>query len=218
MKAREWYAKLKGAPNQEQYEKVLDNCLRSLVQDADSLIKIRKATSDKAVAACIDEVNNKWLAILNMRESDTAIPPDHHMMKSKLVRDGFKAAYVYIHPNKGWYFDMKRHKVNMEHEQMKFMGLDLTKPVLILFGLTPYDKMENFTMDDLRREFLHAAYALGNISKSCASWPQHVVAVYSKILARHMFLINTWITIGRVNVEDVNEDDTAIMEKYGVTI
>lgn len=218
MKAREWYAKLKATPTQEEYETVLENCLRSLVQDADNLIKIRKATSDKAVAACIDEVNNKWLAILNMRESDTTIPSDHHMMKSKLVKDGFKAVYVHIHPNKGWYFDMKRHKANMEQEQMKFMGLDLTKPVLILFGLTPYDKMENFSMNDLRKEFLCAAYQLGNISKSCTLWPQHVVSVYSKIIARHMFLIKTWITIGKINIADVDEDDKIIMEKYGVSI
>ena len=218
MKAREWYEKLKQAYTQEEYERVLENCLRSLVQDADKLIKIRRATSDKAVAACIDEVNNKWLAIVNMTESDVTIPADHQMKKSKLVKDGFKAAYVHIHPNKGWYFDMKRHKANMEQEQIKFMGLDLTKPVLILFGLTPYDKMENFTMDDLRKEFLCAAYQLGNISKSCATWPQHVIRTYSKIIARHMFLIKTWITIGKINIEDVNEDDTIIMEKYGVCI
>lgn len=218
MKARDWYAKLKQASTQEEYENTLENCLRSLIQDADNLIKIRRATSDKAVSACIDEVNNKWLAILNMRESDTTIPADHQMMKSKLVKDGFKAAYVHVHPNKGWYFDMKRHKVNMEQEQIKFMGFDLTKPVLILFGLTPYDKMENFTVNDLRKEFLHTAYQLGNISKSCATWPQHVVAVYSKILARHMFLIKTWITVGKINIADVDEDDTVIMEKYGVSI
>ena len=218
MKASEWYAKLKATTTEEEYEHVLENCLRSLVQDADNLVKIRRATSDKAVAACINEVNNKWLAILNMRESDTTIPSDHYMMKTKLVKDGFKAAYVHIHPNKGWYFDIKRHKVNMEQEQMKFMGLDLTKPVLILFGLTPYDKMENFTMDDLRKEFLHAAYTLGNISKSCATWPQHVVVVYSKILARHMFLIKTWITVGKIDITDVDEDDTVIMEKYGVSV
>ena len=218
MKAREWYAKLKASPEEEEYEKVLENCLRCLVQDADTLIKIRRATSDKAVAACIDEVNNKWLAILNMRDADTTIPPNHHMAKSKLVRDGFRAAYVHIHPNRRWYFDLNRHKANVEMEQMKFMGLDITNPVLILFGLTTYDKMENFTMNDLRREFLHAAYTLGNISKSCSTWPQHVVTVYSKVIARHMFLIKTWITVGKVNIDDVKEDDTVIMEKYGVVI
>lgn len=217
MKAREWYAKLRAASAEEEYEKVLENCLRSLVQDADNLIKMRKATSDKAVAACINEVNNKWLAILNMRDSDTTIPSDHIMAKSKLMKDGFKAAYVHIHPNKGWYFDINRHKANVEQEQMKFMGLDLTKPVLILFGLTPYDKMENFTMDKLRKEFLCAAYALGTISKS-TNWPQHVVIAYSKILARHMFLIKNWISANNIDLSDVEKEDTVIMEKYGVYI
>lgn len=218
MKAREWYAKLKGATNEEEYESVLDNCLRSLVQDADSLIRIRRATSDKAVAACIDEVNNKWLAILNMRDSDTTIPSNHQMAKTKLLKDGFKAAYVHIHPNKRWYFDLNRHKANVETEQLKFLGLDITKPVLILFGLTPYDKMENFTVNDLRKEFLYAAACLGNISKSCANWSPHVVTAYSKVIARHMFLIKTWITVGKINTDDVKEDDITIMEKYGVSM
>lgn len=217
MKAREWYAKLKGAANEEEYENVLENCLRSLVQDADNLIKIRRATSDKAVAACIDEVNNKWLAILNMRDSDATIPASHQMAKTKLLRDGFKAAYVHIHPNKRWYFDLNRHKSNVETEQLKFLGLDITKPVLILFGLTPYDKMENFTLNDLRKEFLCAAYCLGNISHS-TNWPPHVVTAYSKIIARHMFLVKTWITVGKINVDDAKDDDVTIMEKYGVSM
>lgn len=217
MKAREWYAKLKGCVTIEEYENILENCLRSLVSDADNLIRIRRATSDHAVAACINEVNNKWVCILNTRDNDTSIPENHPMMESKLLKDGFKAAYVTIHPNRGWYFDIKRHKSNVAEEQLKFLGFDLTKPVLILFGLTPYDKMQDFTVNDLRREFLHAAYTLGSISHNNNNWPEHVKMSYSKILARHMFLIKTWINVGKIDISDADKDDVYIMEKYGVS-
>lgn len=215
MKAREWYAKLKGCTTVEEYENTLENCLRGLINDADNLIRIRKATSDHAVAACITEVHNKWVCIVNMKDNDTNIPEDHPMSKSKLMKDGFKAAYVTVHPNKGWYFDIKRHKANVEQERINL--LNLTQPILILFGLTPYSKMNDFTVNDLRKEFLHAAYSLGSITKN-TNWPPHILMAYSRVLAKHMFLIKTWITVGSIDISDVDEDEEHIMEKYGVAM
>lgn len=219
MKAKEWYTKLKNANNKDDFETVLTNCLESLCNDADHLIKIRRAHSDHAIAACIDEVNNKWSAIIRLinDEKDT-YNEDHPLHNSILHKDGFKAAYVHLHPKRGWYFDMETHKKNIENMEFYMSAKNLYNPVLILYGLTPYDKLEN-DLNILRKEFLHVAYTLGSMYKESGNpfLTEKVKSVYMRILTIHMSLLRFWIQLGSIDIEDVDiayTDHEKLIEKY----
>ena len=210
MKAKEWYSKMKEAKTEKEFETVLANCLKSLSEDADHLIKVRRAKSDKAIAACIDEVNNKWIAICNLHSSDT-FEEDSPMYKSTLIKDGFRGAYVHLHPNRGWYFDLKAHKGNVENIKTKLTTKDLCNPVLCSYGLTPYTKISDLSLDNMRSEFLQAAYVLGSLSHT-----ENVTnSVYMRILATHMLLIKYWIAYGKVDLDDVDlaYEDVALVER-----
>lgn len=220
MKAKEWYSKMKNASTKEEFETVLVKCLESLCDDADKLIKIRHATSDHAVANCINEVNDKWKSIVNSFESDKnngVFKEGHPFYDSVLHVDGFKAAYVHLHPKRGWYFDMKIHKQNIETAEFFMSVKNLYKPVLILYGLTPYDKLEN-NVNILRHEFLHTAYALGSTSKQNGDvFTDSVIKTYMKILAIHMTLLKLWIQTGNIDIEDIDiayTDHDKLIEKY----
>lgn len=203
MKAKDWWDRFKNVQTDEELEKLLDNCLKELVQDADKLITIRRAKSDKAVAACINEVNNRWIAIYNLfeKEKDT-FQDTHPLYKAVLFKDGFKAAYVKIHPNRGWYFDMKAHARKITRTQEYLTADILYKPVLIMYGLTTYNKMEEFTVNDLRREFLHAAYVLGKMSHE-EGFPNNEYGIYARVIATHMQLLQLWVEKGTINQDDV---------------
>lgn len=220
MKAKEWYSKMREASTKEEFETVLTNCLESLCDDADRLIKIRHATSDHAVANCIDEVNNKWMSIVNSFENDKnkgVFEEGHYLHNSALHKDGFKAAYVHLHPKRGWYFNMKAHKQNIETTEFFMSAKNLYKPVLILYGLTPYDKLEN-NANILRSEFLQTAYALGSTNKQSSDvFADGAIKTYMKILAIHMTLLRLWIQSGNIDIEDVDiayTDHDKLIEKY----
>ena len=203
MKAKDWWERFKNVQTDEELEKVLDNCLKELVQDANKLISIRRAKSDKAVGACINEVNNRWIAIYNLYEKDKDTFQDSHpLYKAVLFKDGFKAAYVEAHPNKGWYFDMKAHARKVTRTQEYLTADILYKPILIFYGLTPYDKMEDFDVNKLRREFLNSAYVLGNMSRK-EGFPYGEYAIYSRVIATHMQLLQLWIEKGTIDKNDV---------------
>lgn len=215
-KAKDWYTRMRESKTKDDFETILSNCLKSLSEDADHLIKVRKAKSDKAVAACINEVNNKWIAICNLHDSDS-FTEEHPMRGSILHIDGFKAAYVHLHPNRGWYFDMKNHKNNMKDIETRMNAKELAIPVLILYGLTPYTKIKELDLNGLRKEFLTAAYALGTISHSTDPTIVKVSGVYARVLATHMTLIKYWISTNKIDTDDVDlayDDINKLIAKY----
>ena len=222
MKAKEWYAKLKEANSNDEFGTVLTNCLESLCEDVDKLIKIRHATADHAVANCIEEVNNKWKTIVNLFEIDKdkgAFKEGHPLHNSILHKDGFKAAYVHLHPNCGWYFDMEHHKQNIKTAEFYLSAKDLYNPVLILYGLTTYDKLEN-NVNKLRSEFLNTAYVLGSLNRESSTFisdNEEVKSVYMRILTIHMSLLRFWILLGSIDIDDIDiayTDHDKLIEKY----
>lgn len=219
MKAKEWYNKIKEAESKEDFETVLTNCLKSLCEDTDHLIKIRHAKSDHAVAACINEVNNKWTTIVRMvNEEKESFHENHQLKNSMLHKDGFKAAYVHLHPKCGWYFDMKQHKQNIETAEFFMNAKNIYQPVLILYGLTTYDKLEN-DLNMLRKEFLQAAYTLGTMYRESGNpfITEDVKAIYMRIITIHMSLLRFWIQLGSIDMDDIDiaySDHKQLIEKY----
>lgn len=205
MKAKEYAQKLfELVEKHEEFENLLERSLKALCQDADNLIKLRRAKSDEAVAACINEVNAKWLAIINHYKKLTN---DEYQgwettMCPILLEDGFKATYVHLHPNRGWYFDVNRHKkfvddTNAAREaQQKRIAAKKFTP----YAVTPYEKL---TMETLVPEIMACLMALSNYAE------MGIPLQSLKPLAFRISLLRYWKEKGAINLDDAKE-----MESY----
>lgn len=67
MKAKEYYAIYSAKlMDPEREDQALADILADFAEEATTLMKQRKASSDKSVLAIIDELNNKWNALCEM--------------------------------------------------------------------------------------------------------------------------------------------------------
>lgn len=235
MKAIDYYNRLKEAKSDKEFETVLASCLDDLVYDANKLIKVRKAKSDDAVSKCILEVNDKWIAILNLRDKDKNIDPESPLWGTTLYRDGFKAAYVEINPKHKWFFDVKKHQTRMEEERRiqnyknadesiefwKNQNLDITNPTLILYGLTPYTEFENTEFDGgkIISNVLKALYILGSNSGSMNNF---VTIAYMKIIAKYIHVLRAWQALKKIDMSFINmnfnEIDEAVVKAVSKSV
>ena len=205
MKAKDWYKKLADTTSQEDFEKTLENCLKSLCDDAMNLINIRKAKSDSAVSACIKEVNNKWETICRMLESDKEnkkFTDDSCQMNVYLDRDGFKAAFIHLHPKYGWCFDLEAHKRKIEAKQQQVSMKDLHNPTLILSGLTPLTEIdEEFLQHKVSEEILKCFWTLSTFKETNFGGEANIV--FMRIIAYHAHLLKCWKKAGKPDMEDI---------------
>lgn len=194
MKAKEWYNKLFSCKTDGELKDCLGNCLSSLIQDANKLIKIRRATSDKAIASCLNEVNDKWRAICILHEN-AKYTDDHPLHDSKLLKDGFKAAYVHENPNRGWYFDLKNHKNYVNREQEKEQEKFFMKPTLKLFNVTPY---EEITKENITKEILENMYLIGHYHGKVSN-------ILLMSLVHRARILRYWKATDNINLSDIEE-------------
>lgn len=205
MKAKDWYKKLADATSQEEFEKILENCLRSLCDDAMHLINIRKAKSDSAVSACIKEVNNKWDAICRMFESDKEnkkFTDNACQMNAYLDKDGFKASFIHLHPKYGWCFDLEGHKRKIKAKQQQISMKDLHNPTLILLGLTPLTEIdEEFLQHKVSGEVIKCLYTLSTLKETNFGGEANII--FMRIVAYHIHLLKCWKKAGKSDMEDI---------------
>ena len=208
MKAKECAEKLfelaKEPKDHKEFENLLEKYLRQFISEADELIKIRRAKSDEAVAACINQVNEKYLAMVNRYEKLTndEFQGWETTMCPTLLKDGFKAGYVSIHPNRGWYFDIKRHKnfVEMEEERREAQQKRIASKTLTPYAVTPYDQL---TMENLIPEMMACLSALGHYAE------MGIPIQSMRPLAFRISLLRYWKEKGAINLDDVKA-----MESY----
>lgn len=195
MKAKEWYEKFEKCSTDEEFGHILTNCLKSLSDDADHLIKIRHAKSDHAVVSCINEVNNKWIAIINLYENKKeSYDESHPLYNAKLLKDGFKAAYVHIHPKMGWYFDLTAHKHYVETIQLDLHLKNIANATLKLCGLTAY---EDITLEKAKHDTLSTLYWIGHFGESN-------IAI-ARCLCVHLTILRMWIKNNYIDFSDVDK-------------
>lgn len=205
MKAKEYAEKLfELVEKHEEFENLLEKCLKELCAEADSLIKVRRAKSDEAVAACINQVNQKYLAIINQYEKLTNKEYQgwETTMCPTLLSDGFKAAYVHIHPNRGWYFNIKRHKqfVDKEIARREAQQRRIASKTLTPYVVTPYEQL---TMETLIPEIMACIAALGHYAE------MGIPIQSMRPLAFRISLLRYWKHMGAINLDDVK-----VMESY----
>lgn len=205
MKAKEYAQKLfELVENEKEFENYLEKCLKALCQDAENLIKLRRAKSDEAVAACINEVNTKWLAIVNQYNKLTNQKYEgwEETICPIIVKDGFKAAYVTLHPNRGWYFDISRHKkwIDEKNSDIRQREEHIKNIKFMPYSVTPYDQLK---YEDLSKEIMACLASLGqfaDIGIPCVSLIP---------LAHRITLLRYWQYKGSIDVNDATE-----MAKY----
>ena len=66
----------------DEYDEVLQQLWRELVDELNALLKQRKANTDKAFLGAVNEINDKYNAVVNMFERDFGWSP--------LLRNGFR--------------------------------------------------------------------------------------------------------------------------------
>ena len=195
MKAKEYAERLISlVEKHEEFENELEKCLRALCQDADNLIKIRRAKSDQSVAACINEINSKWMAIINCyrKTMENKYKEWASVMYPTLLEDGFKAAYVHLHPNRGWYFNLSRHKQWCDEK-----NASVTKPKAMNtmpYRVTPYEELK---FEDLTMEILACLTSLGNMAE------MGIPVMALKPLAFRITLLRYWVSKGSIDLTDV---------------
>lgn len=66
----------------DEYDELLQQLWREMVDELNALLKQRKANTDKAFIGAVNEINDKYNAVVNMFERDFG--------RSPILRNGFK--------------------------------------------------------------------------------------------------------------------------------
>ena len=210
MKAKEWYKQFEMCETSDEFEKKLEECLIELVDDADKLIIKRKAKSHDAIASCINEVNQKYKAIINIHENKKKNHESDILGGVTILDDGFKAAYVLKHPDREWYFNINNHMKKVEERRDEIEMHEKAVSNIIPYNVTPFEEL---TMETLTKEILCCTMALGSYVGA------GIPVDWIRPLAYRIGLLRWWKNNGEINLEDVEEfkkDEAAWVRSHNV--
>lgn len=161
MKVKEMERKLIDATTDKEFMELLGSILESLCEEANNNITRFCAKSQEEVIKQVDLVNTKWLDLVNrinkyIWENPFEAKP---VNGANLVDNGFKAAFVYMNPDKKYILDLDEHEKKMnelkEAERKK-------KESLYFHKVTPWENLNS--IDDMRKEFLSCLYSLQSVN------------------------------------------------------
>ena len=162
-KAKELFHTLIECKDQETFESKFEQILKDLVEEAQTIIKKRGCKTVEAKRSAIMEIDGKWKALVNLTHTKKhTIPEDSYMLQVNLMEDGFKAAYVHIHPDDSWFFDLNAHSNKMDkmREEQKKSEEEYKKAME--FSPYPVTTLRDINMNNIHTEILNIFMALGN--------------------------------------------------------
>lgn len=189
MKAKHWFNVLKSSNAEEEFDKNLNTCMGSLCKDADDIIYHRQAKSREAIASCIMEVNNKWLAIIRLWDRYREENPENPNLDIYLHKDGFKAVYVSYNPKYKWAFDIEKHREDLERKASKTNNLHLHKVI----------PLKDITSENITKEILCCLASLGSAHQ--AGFPLE----WCEPLIMRIHFLKYMKMKGEINQTDINE-------------
>lgn len=198
MKAKHYYMCFKACDTTEKLEDSIEKCMLDFVKDAENLIATRCAKSKEAIASCIKEVNQKWLALIRIHdESKDKLDYDHPLKDVGFNEDGFKAAFVHIHPEYSWAFNLDGFKKKIDQTQKeREEALKNFAPYVV----TPFDQLNK---GNLQKEFLAIVYAIGMYNRA------GIPIEFMRPLAFRAEMIKKWIdndcTIDQNDIKEFEE-------------
>lgn len=198
MKAKHYYMCFKSCDTTEKLEDSIEKCMLDFVKDAENLITTRCAKSREAIASCIKEVNQKWLALIRIHdESKGKLDYDHPLKDVGFNEDGFKAAFVHIHPEYSWAFNLDEFKQELEKARKE---RDEALKNFAPYVVKPFEELNE---KNPCQEYLGICYALGMYHR--VGFPlEHLYP-----LAERANLLKKWIdnncTINQEDIKAFNE-------------
>lgn len=162
MKVKEMERKLIDAKTDEEFMSSLNSILESLCKEAKDNIERFCAKSQEDVIKQVELVNNKYLDLVSRVNEYIRENPfeDKPVNGGTLVDNGFKAAFVYLNPDKSYILNLENHKKRVEEMKKKIKD---AKQDIYFHKITPWEDLN--TVDEMRSEFLLCLGSLSSLHK-----------------------------------------------------
>lgn len=162
MKVKEMERRLINAKTDEEFMSSLNSILESLCKEAKDNIEKFCAKNQEDVSKQVELVNNKYLDLVNRVNDYIRENPfeDKPINGGTLVDNGFKAAFVYLNPDKSYILDLGDHKKKVEEMKKKIKD---TKQDIHFHKITPWKDLN--TVDEMKSEFLLCLGSLSSLHK-----------------------------------------------------
>ena len=162
MKVKEMERRLIDAKTDEEFMSSLNSILESLCKEAKDNIERFCAKSQEDVIKQVELVNNKYLDLMDRVNNYKSENPfeDKPINGGTLVGNGFKAAFVYLNPDKSYILNLANHKKRVEEMKKKIKD---AKQDVHFHKITPWEDLN--TVDEMRREFLLCLGSLSSLHK-----------------------------------------------------
>lgn len=162
MKVKEMERRLINAKTDKEFMSSLNSILESLCKEAKDNIERFCAKSQEDVIKQVELVNNKYLDLVNRVNEYIRENPfeDKPINGGTLVDNGFKAAFVYLNPDKSYILNLENHKKKVEEMKKKIKD---AKQDIYFHKITPWEDLN--TVDEMRSEFLLCLGSLSSLHK-----------------------------------------------------
>lgn len=162
MKVKEMEKRLINAKTDEEFMSSLNSILESFCKEAKDNIEKFYAKSQEDIIKQVELVNNKYLDLVNRVNNYIRENPfeDKPINGGTLVDNGFKAAFVYLNPDKSYILDLGDHKKKVEEMKKKIKD---TKQDIHFHKITPWKDLN--TVDEMKSEFLLCLGSLSSLHK-----------------------------------------------------
>ena len=162
MKVKEMERRLIDAKTDEDFMSSLNSILESLCKEAKDNIERFCAKNQEDVIKQVELVNTKYLDLLNRISDYIKENPfeDRPIYRGTLVDNGFKAAFVYLNPDKSYILNLENHKKRVEEMKKKIKD---AKQDIHFHKITPWEDLN--TVDEMRRKPLLCLGSLSSLHK-----------------------------------------------------
>lgn len=162
MKVKEMERRLIDAKTDEEFMSSLNSILESLCKEAKDNIERFCAKSQEDVIKQVELVNNKYLDLVSRVNDYISENPfeDKPINGGTLVDNGFKAAFVYLNPDKSYILNLADHKKKVEEMKKKIKD---AKQDTYFHQITPWEDLNS--VDEMKREFLLCLGSLSSLYK-----------------------------------------------------
>lgn len=198
MKAKEYFARLMKNETEDEFVKDFESVLYDMVKECENLIKTRNVKTREGRRSCVLEVNQKFVALINLLDKAKETRQDREYLKEyKFLPDGFRDIWCSLHKDSEWIFkDHKRADEKPDIEKQK-RASNFTP---MFHRVTPFEELN---MGNLSKEILACLASLGSFSSICDG--KHITMECARPLACRIALLRYWYKNGAINLDDVKE-------------
>jgi len=194
MKAKEYFARLMNNETEDEFIKDFESVLYDMVKECENLMKTRNVKSKEGQKSCVLELNQKYVALINLLDKARNTRADRDYLKEyKFLPDGFRDIWCSLHENSEWIFKDHR-RTNAKPD------IHREEPKLMFHKVTPFEEL---TMENITSEILACLASLGSFANCCDG--KLITMECARPLACRIALLRYWHKNGAINLDDVKE-------------